>query len=65
MSDFVHQYGGTSLTKKRPSPRTAMGPYVNSYCRVLGGGCFLSARYPNTTPPLLIRVLHFFGVTRP
>ena len=31
---------------KRPLPRTFMGPWTKAYCRVLGGGVLLQARYP-------------------
>ena len=27
--------------KQPPPPRTTMGPWVKTYCRVLGGGCFI------------------------
>jgi len=30
-------YRGTSLIRKRPTPRTSVGPRVYTYCRVLGG----------------------------
>ena len=32
---------GTSLIRKRPPPRTTVGPQVEPYCRVLRGGVFL------------------------
>ena len=31
-----------------PPPRTTIGPWEQSYCRVLGGRVFLWARYPCT-----------------
>ena len=31
-----------------PPPRTTIGPYAQSYCRVLGGRGFLSAGNPFT-----------------
>ena len=34
-------YRGTSLIRNRTPPRTATGPYAYTYCRVLGGHCFL------------------------
>ena len=40
---------GTSLIRKRPPPRTIIGPQAWAYCRVLGKGIFSSARYPCTT----------------
>ena len=39
-------YRGTSLIRKRPPPSDPLGPFAQGYCRVLGGGCFLEARYP-------------------
>jgi len=36
--------------KQPPPPRTAIGLQAYSYCRVLGGGVFLSARYPCGRP---------------
>ena len=37
---------GASLIRNRTPLRTAIGPYAYAYCRVLGGGIFLRARYP-------------------
>ena len=37
------QYGGTSLIRKRLHPRTTMGLWAETYCRVLKGGLFLMA----------------------
>ena len=42
------RYRGTSLIRKRPPPRNAVGPEAHVYCRVLGGGVFLLARCPCT-----------------
>jgi hypothetical protein len=35
------EYRGTSLIRNSPPPRTIIGPYVQSYCRVLAGRYFL------------------------
>ena len=43
-------YRGTSLMRNRPLPRTAIGPYADAFCRVVGGGVFLWARYPCIVP---------------
>ena len=45
------RYRGTSLIRNLPNPRTTMRPY----CRVLGGGCFLCARCPCSTPRPVLR----------
>ena len=34
-------YKGTLLIRKRPPPRTSVGPWAKAYCRVLQGGGFL------------------------
>ena len=41
-------YKGTLLIRKRPPPRTTIGPYAQAYCRVLRGGVFLWTRHPCT-----------------
>ena len=41
-------YRGTSLMRKRPPPRTTIGPWAWAYCRVLGGCVFMRARCPCT-----------------
>ena len=43
-----YPYRGTSIIKNSPHPRTNVGPYVWSYCRVLGGGCTLAVGSPCT-----------------
>jgi hypothetical protein len=37
-------YRGTWLIRNRHPPRTDIGPWTYSYCRVLGGHCLLGAR---------------------
>ena len=44
-------YRGTSLIRKRPPPRTTIGPKAYTYCRVLGWGGFSCARHPCTGNP--------------
>ena len=41
-------YRGTSLIRNAHPPRTTIGPLAKAYCRVVGGGIFLSARCPCT-----------------
>ena len=40
-----------SLIRNAPPPRITIGPWVCSYCRVLGGGYLLWARYPCISRP--------------
>ena len=45
-SKFAVWYRGILLIRHSPPPRTTIGTQVQPYCRVLGGGCFVRARYP-------------------
>ena len=40
------RYRGTSLPRKRPPPRATTHPWAKSYCRVVGGLCFLVSEIP-------------------
>ena len=39
-------YRGTSLIRKRPTPRTTIGSKAYSYCRALEGALFLMSEVP-------------------
>ena len=69
LNETIASYRGTSTIKniqgylahkKLPPPsRNTIGRLAYSYCRVLGGDCFLSARYPcKTSVHTSGRVIH-------
>ena len=57
-------YRGTSIMRSSPPPRTTIGPYVWSYCRVLRGGVLLMSELPlyGHLTRSCARLIHHFDV---